>query len=274
MVLPTGQISFNNINAELQRGATAQLSASDEWFYAMGNKANQSDVGGNPRGFTISLDDCRGGYYHYENGYNITPHLGVGAASWLPSGWSDGYSGGSIDDTFLSFNIAIFPFWIAGDGYSSRHIGSNSYITFTSGSTQYANLSAANPPYPKIMIQAADNSFQRVAYKYYDPMGTLNVRHLRIRWEGTAATGGTAGSPNMVWELTLFSDFTTPLYKGVADLLIGNMSRSGGQNGVADATSYYVTYGGAANSSYTFYSESNGNSWFRNENRHRAGYPT
>ena len=58
------------------------------------------------------------------------------------------------------------------------------------------------------MITAADNSAQRI---YYGSVGSAPNRTYRVRWEGTNATGGTLGSPNMVWEATFYEASPTQI---------------------------------------------------------------
>ena len=88
-----------------------------------------------------------------------------------------------------------------GVSYTTIGIGTNTYITFGAGSQEYAQLSASNPPFPKIMISCADNSAQRI---YYGTEGVAPNRTYRVRWEGTASTSGTLGSPNMVYEAVFY----------------------------------------------------------------------
>ena len=107
---------------------------------------------------------------------------------------------GGTDDGFwpldLPFNITYL-----GQTYSTIYVGTNSYITFSAGSAEYSQLSSANPPLPKIMITAADNSCQRL---YYGVEGVSPNRTYRVRYEGTNSVGGTIGSPNMVWEAVFY----------------------------------------------------------------------
>ena len=55
----------------------------------------------------------------------------------------------------------------------------------------------------KICISAADNSCQR-CYGGFE--GTSPNRRIRFRFEGTNDISGVVGSPNMVWELTLYEN--------------------------------------------------------------------
>ena len=84
-----------------------------------------------------------------------------------------------------------FSFKFYGKTYLTIYPGSNTYITVGGGSWQYWNLSlTGSPPYAGIHLGTADNSYQRV-WKLVDP------NFVRVYYEGTAATGGTPGYPNI-----------------------------------------------------------------------------
>ena len=124
---------------------------------------------------------------------------------------------GNNDDGYWTLSL---PFNITynGTSYSSIFIGTNSYITFGGGSAEYINMSASVPALPKIMISAADNSAQRI---YYGTVGSAPNRTYLVRWEGTNATTGTLGSPNMVWEATFYENAPTRV-----DIQIGVNAKS------------------------------------------------
>jgi hypothetical protein len=107
---------------------------------------------------------------------------------------------GNNDDGFWTLNL---PFNISylGNSYSTVYVGTNHYLTFTAGSTNYISLGPTNPNLPKIMWSCADNSVQRI---YYGVEGTAPNRTYRIRVEGTASTGGSVGNPNMVNEYVFY----------------------------------------------------------------------
>jgi alpha-tubulin suppressor-like RCC1 family protein len=101
---------------------------------------------------------------------------------------------------------ALFPPWnvkFGGVSYSVIYVGTNSYITFTAGSTLGTGLSASNPALPKIMVGAADQSAQRI---YFGTEGTAPNRTYRIRFEGSVTTSGTLGSPTLLWEITFYEN--------------------------------------------------------------------
>ena len=129
---------------------------------------------------------------------------------------------GNNDDGYwtlaLPFNITFL-----GNSYSTIYVGTNHYVTFGSGSTIYSGLGAATPNLPKIMWVCDDNSVQRV---YYGVEGTAPTRTYRVRLEGTASTGGTVGSPNMVNEFVFYE--ATP---NQIDLQLGTNARKSAGGG-------------------------------------------
>lgn len=181
------------------------------------------------------------------------PVYGAGAGTYPPNASWTGLFNSSADDAYLTISLP-FTFSIAGTGYTTTYLGSNSYFTFGSGATNYSSLSASNPAYPKMMYGAADNSYQRVS------MVTYGSDYVRTRYEGTAATSGTAGSPNIVAEITFFNPTRTS-GTNVVELLVGTHSRTGGVACVASSSSAYATYTVAANQSYVFVGNAAGTSW-------------
>lgn len=134
--------------------------------------------------------------------------LGAGAltASTTPTA-------GTNDDGWwtiqLPFNISFL-----GSSYTSVHVGTNMYLTFSSGSNIWAGISYDLPAVPKIMVCADDRSVPRV---FYGQEGIAPNRTFRIRIEGhTAYSGGTIGSPTMEIEYTFYE--ATP---NVIDVVIG-----------------------------------------------------
>ena len=107
---------------------------------------------------------------------------------------------GNNDDGYWTLNL---PFNVSylGNSYNTIYVSTNHYLTFTAGSTNWSSLGPSNPNLPKIMWSCADNSVQRI---YYGVAGTSPNRTYRVRVEGTAALGGTVGSPNMVNEYVFY----------------------------------------------------------------------
>lgn len=125
--------------------------------------------------------------YVYENGkfvyksnasdrYPISGAGPTASASWPPSGWTS-LINASADDASVSLQPATASIRAIGsgsrvmwafDGFlypNSMYVGSNGYITFGSSSTAYSSLSTTNPAINKIMIDAADRSYQQVGWK-------------------------------------------------------------------------------------------------------------
>jgi hypothetical protein len=135
----------------------------------------------------------------------------------------------SVDDGFIQVTLP-WAVIFAGVSYTLVCVGSNSYLTFGSGASQYTPLNAGAPAIPKIMIDSSDNSFQRVYAGVQS--GTTPNRVYRIRYEGTASTSGTLGSPNMVWEAWFYENQTSRI-----DIQIGVNARNGtGFSGICTAS--------------------------------------
>jgi hypothetical protein len=188
-------------------------------------------------------------------GYTLTagtkaPVFGANGGAYPPSGWT-GLQDGSVDDSFVSGTIPTFT--ITSTNYTTAYIGSNSYITFGSGSSAYSGLSGSNPGFNKIHIGAADNSYQRVSR-------FEGVDFSRFRFEGTASTSGTPGSPNIVWEATFFNQTLTGNVPAV-EILVGTHARLAGQVGIASTSAYYTTFTLSQNQSYVLIGDATGTAW-------------
>lgn len=123
---------------------------------------------------------------------------------------------GNTDDGYWTLSLP-FPISFNGATYSTIFVGTNTYITFGAGSTAYSNLDVSNPALPKIMISCGDNSCQRI---YYGFSGSSPNRTYRVRFEGTSATTGTLGSPNMLYEATFYESIPNQI-----DIQIGSNAR-------------------------------------------------
>lgn len=183
---------------------------------------------------------------------NKLPTYGTGGGSYPPPGWT-GIINASVDDGWASIGIP-FTFYIAGSGYTTAYMGSNTYLTFGAGSFAYSSLSASTPSLPKFMFGAADNSYQRLS-TYIE-----GTDYVRVRYEGNGSTSGTVGSPGIVLEITLFNPANYDGYN-VLELLTGNHNRTAGVSLVANSSTAYQSYSQNSNSSYVFVGNSNGTSW-------------
>ena len=111
------------------------------------------------------------------------------------------------------YNLSL-PFVVEflGLTYSNVYVGSNSYLTFGAGSTQYSSLTYSSPSVPGIFINSGDRSFQKLYTK-------TNVDSFVIRYEGSVGTSNNGGipDPEIEWEITLFNN-------NVIDINIGTNS--------------------------------------------------
>lgn len=107
---------------------------------------------------------------------------------------------GNNNDGFWQISLP-WNFEYLGTLYNEIFVGTNSYITFGSGSDEFF-VSPFNPPISKIMISSGDNSCQRI---FYETIGTSPNRLFCVRFQGHVDyTGGILGSPTLEWEARFF----------------------------------------------------------------------
>ncbi|NBS68872.1 DUF5011 domain-containing protein, partial [bacterium] len=104
----------------------------------------------------------------------------------------------SIDDGFFPVPLPENIFF-NGSSTDTVWFGSNSYIFFDGGSTEYSDLTFDNPARAGISLCANDHSYQRLLYR--TEAGTNNVR---VRYEGVASTSGDIGLPEIVYEAIFY----------------------------------------------------------------------
>lgn len=201
--------------------------------------------------------------------YNLSvgtkaPVLGATGQNPFPANNWTSLVSSSADDASITVSLP-FTWKYNNIGRTEFFPNSNYYITFGSGSTVFNSLSASNPGLNKIFFAATDNSWQRVS-SY-----TSGTNYKRLRWEGTAGTSGTVGSPNMVYELTFFNMDLTGGSPWL-ELLVGSQARGNSSVGVISglySASAKLTGGDlgpsnrgvTANQSYVMVGNSSGTSW-------------
>lgn len=210
---------------------------------------------------TVAVSDSPVGYA-VTSGTKAPVFGANGASPHPPTGWTSLISS-SADDANLQIFTLPFNFYIDNTAFTAIFLGSNSYMTFGSGSSLYSGLSASNPAIPKMMFGASDNSWQRVS------TFVSGTDYARVRYEGNGATSGTVGSPGIVAEITLFnpSKFSG---SNVIEMLVGVHNRVGVSN-ISNASTAYVTYTISANQSYVFVGNSTGTSWTLNTGSYVSG---
>lgn len=186
---------------------------------------------------------------------NALPLLGSGLTTGTPTGWVQAYSG-NVDDTPLEVALPFaFPF--NGVSYNSFWLSPNGYITFGSGSSLYPGT-ATSPALPKILINSADDSMQKVLTR-----STANT--FRVRVDGNIASGGGDASFARTFEVAFFRPSFTDGYP-VIEVRIGASPSVSGLLNVYSATTVLSTDPAptpAPNSSWVFLSDTTtGTEWF------------
>jgi hypothetical protein len=110
-----------------------------------------------------------------------------------------------------------FTYFYNGRPLTRITVCTNSYLGL-GGASNLSGVSSTSPSIQKICISATDNSGQRI---YSGTEGSAPNRTFRIRFEGTNATTGTLGSPNMVWEATFYEAIPAQI-----DIQCGTNARS------------------------------------------------
>ena len=186
---------------------------------------------------------------------NALPLLGSTITTGTPTGWVQAYSG-NVDDTPLEIALPFaFPF--NGVSYNSFWLSPNGYITFGSGSSLYPGT-ATSPALPKILINSADDSMQKVLTR-----STANT--FRVRVDGNISSSGGDAAFARTFEVAFFRpSFTDGL--AVIEVRIGASPSVSGLLNVYSATAVLSTDPAptpAANSSWVFASfTTTGTIWY------------
>ena len=194
-----------------------------------------------------------------STGTNTGTRIVTQTPSAFQSPWSV-VQNASVDDNFINISLP-FTFYLAGTGYTSTYLSSNTYFTFGGGSSQLSGFASNSPGFDKIFLGPADNSYQRI-FTY-----TKGTEYKTIRYEGTGATSGVLNSPTILFEATFFNPAVLG-GRNVIELLVGPHARSGGLFSVGSSSVYYVSSGILANANYVLEGNSNGTSWSITGNRY------
>lgn len=172
----------------------------------------------------------------------------------------------SRDDGFVTVPLG-FNWNINNINYSSVYVGSNNYITFRAGRTQYSSYDWNTWGDEKILLaKTSDNSYQYVTYKQF-------TGYTRIRFEGNSSTSGTVGAGNIVWEATFFDPSTVGNIP-IVEFRFGNNGRSGYTMGIAGPSNTvpYTSHGGFYDNSVVYEGNASGTAFTSYVGSHMTNY--
>lgn len=253
----TGSFSISNSTGSFALNIAADILTEGTESFQVQVRVNSTvgPVVGTSSTVTINDTSLSPGLPSYITLGSKLPTAGpAGSSPHPPTGWTS-LQNASADDAFVTFT-SPFSVTINNTAYTTHYPGSNGYITWGSGRTEYSGLSATNPPQNKLMLGAADNSYQRVSTI---TNGTL---YTRVRYEGNGSTSGTVGSPGIVWEVTFFNPAN---YGGVPviEILVGNHNRTSGVTSISTTSVHMLTWTISSNTAYVLVGNSTGTVWTR-----------
>jgi hypothetical protein len=160
----------------------------------------------------------------------------VKAINYSPNGTSglNLVYNGMVDDTFF---VVPMPWTVSflGSNYGSVYVGSNGYITFSSGNNTYSGFSPSNPGGPHISIIPGDRYLQKLYYAQLNS-GTPDAKFV-IRVEGVDYSNQAI---THIYEVHFYSG------KSYYDIYFIDSPSSGNQNGgtsaISNGSSYTLTY--------------------------------
>lgn len=164
-----------------------------------------------------------------------------------------------VDD---GYQLVPFGFnWtIESTAYTGVYVGSNAYLTFGSGQTQWGQWNFGSWGVPKILLNmTSDNSYQWLSYRQFGD-------YTRIRFEGNSSTSGTVGTGNIVYEATFF-DPSKVSGKNIVEFRCGVNGRGTGYtNGIGPSNSggnniAYTSHSSLVNDSVVYEGDVAGTSW-------------
>lgn len=147
-----------------------------------------------------------------------------------------------VDDGYFGLPALPFSFFLAGSDFGlsgqSIFVCSNSFITFGNPSTEYNNLGAANPPYPKLLVAAGDRSYNGLYSGSLD-----NGKSFTVRFEGNQRYDNNGST--IIWEATFYSD-------GCIVLVTAEGLTDNGASGLASDSAYYTNNQLSGSSAYLY----------------------
>ena len=160
----------------------------------------------------------------------------VKAINYSPNGTSglNLVYNGMVDDTFF---VVPMPWTVSflGSNYGSVYVGSNGYITFSSGNNTYSGFSPSNPGGPHISIIPGDRYLQKLYYAQLNS-GTPDAKFV-IRVEGVDYSNQAI---THIYEVHFYSG------QSYYDIYFIDSPSSGNQNGgtsaISNGSSYTLTY--------------------------------
>ena len=160
----------------------------------------------------------------------------VKAITYSPNGTSglNLVYNGDVDDTFFTVNLPWTVNFL-GSNYGTIYVGSNGYITFSSGNSTYYSFSPSNPGGPHISIIPGDRILTKLYYAQIN-VGTPQAKFV-IRVEGYDYSN--AGITH-IYEVHFYSG------QSYYDVYFVDSPSSGNQNGgtsaISNGSSYILTY--------------------------------
>ena len=138
---------------------------------------------------------------------------------------------GAVDDTFYTVSL---PWTVSflGSTYGTVYVGSNGYVTFSSGNNTYSGFSASNPSGPHISIYPGDRMLTKLYYAQLNA-GTAEAKFV-IRVEGYDYPNST--SITHIYEVHFYSG------QSYYDIYFIDAPSSGNQNGGTTAISNGSAY--------------------------------
>jgi hypothetical protein len=160
----------------------------------------------------------------------------VKAITYSPNGTSglNLVYNGDVDDTFFTVNLPWTVNFL-GSNYGTIYVGSNGYITFSSGNNTFHSFSPSNPGGPHLSIIPGDRRLRKL-YSAEVNAGTSNAKFV-IRVEGYDYSN--AGITH-IYEVHFYSG------QSYYDVYFVDSPSSGNQNGgtsaISNGSSYILTY--------------------------------